>query len=79
MPHTRKETQTETQQQTLTQMQEQIAQLTQAMQALITQCDAAPVEEHEDDDHGEGAEDENPFAVGRNRARVQNPKHKNDR
>lgn len=43
MPRTHKETQAKTQQRTLEQMQEQITQLTQAMQALVTQRNTAPL------------------------------------
>ena len=60
-PRAKKETQAEIQQRTMEEMQTQIAQLTQTMQGLNAQRNAAPTEEHDEEqsDHEDNA---NPFA-----------------
>ncbi|KAG2283854.1 hypothetical protein Bca4012_052541 [Brassica carinata] len=69
MPRTRKETQ-EHQQQTITEMQDRIAQLTQAMQALVAQRNTATAVQRDDDEPSDDEADAKPFVVlGQNRAR----------
>ncbi|WZY94938.1 hypothetical protein YC2023_067267 [Brassica napus] len=72
MPRTRQETKAEIQERNMARMQEQLAQLTQAMQALVAQRKTDPVIAHEEDDLADDVTDANPFAVlGGNRARAQ--------
>lgn len=79
MPRPKKETQAEIQQRTMEDMQAQIAQLTQAMQALVPQTNTAPDKEQEDDDLEDEGRDANPFTVlGRNGARVQNNQNRGE-
>lgn len=79
MPRTRQETKAEIQERHMAQMQEQLAQLTQAMQALVAQRKTDPAIAHEEDDLADDVTDANPFAVlGGNRARAQQPHPNND-
>ncbi|XP_013669317.2 uncharacterized protein LOC106373730 [Brassica napus] len=79
MPRAKKETQAEITQRTMEEMQTQIAQLTQAMQGLLVQRNAAAPVEEQDDEQSDHDDDAHPFAVlGENRQRAQ-PAQLNER
>uniref|UniRef100_A0A0D3AAS4 CCHC-type domain-containing protein n=1 Tax=Brassica oleracea var. oleracea TaxID=109376 RepID=A0A0D3AAS4_BRAOL len=79
MPRAKKETKAEITQRTMEEMQTQIAQLTQAMQGLLAQRNAAAPVEERDDEQSDHDDDAHPFAVfGANRQRAQ-PAQLNER
>uniref|UniRef100_A0A0D2ZSC5 CCHC-type domain-containing protein n=2 Tax=Brassica oleracea var. oleracea TaxID=109376 RepID=A0A0D2ZSC5_BRAOL len=63
MPRAKKETQAEITQRTMEEMQTQLAQLSQAMQGLLAQRNAATPVEEQDDEQSDHDDDANPFAV----------------
>ncbi|XP_013614289.1 PREDICTED: uncharacterized protein LOC106320464 [Brassica oleracea var. oleracea] len=79
MPRAKKETQAEITQRTMEEMQTQLAQLSQAMQGLLAQRNAATPVEEQDDEQSDHDDDANPFAVLGANQQIAQPAQLNER